>query len=118
LQVLNAEDKEKHDTDILCISWTYTDHNTTKKMPYSVPMDIAGIDKTVLSEAGKLSDWMDIKINSTTKEFEIEVKNERNFFTISSNMSFGEYINVINGQAHVYTGTNGASYKGVMGLVQ
>jgi hypothetical protein len=49
LQVLNAEDKEKHDTDILCISWTYTDHNTTKKMPYTVPMDIAGIDKTVLS---------------------------------------------------------------------
>jgi hypothetical protein len=60
-------------------------------------MDIAGIDKTILSEAGKLSDWIDFKLDNTTKAFEIEVKNERNFFTISSNMSFGEYINIING---------------------
>jgi hypothetical protein len=33
-------------------------------------------------------------------------------------MSFGEYINVINGKANVYTGVNGDSFKGVMGLSQ
>lgn len=33
-------------------------------------------------------------------------------------MSFGEYINVIQGTAHCYTGTNGTSFKGVMGLSQ
>lgn len=95
LQVLNGVDTEKHDSDILCISWTYTDHSTGKKMPYTVPMDIAGIDKTILSDEGKLSDWIDIKLNKTTKAFEIEVKQERNFFTLSSEMSFGEYINII-----------------------
>jgi len=112
--------KEKHDTDILCISWTYTDHNTGKKMPYSVPQEIAGIDKTVLSDKGKLSDWLDFKYNTTTKGFEIEVKNERNFFTLSSEMSFGEYINVIKGKAHTYTGPESdvSSFNGVMGLSQ
>ena len=95
LQVLNGVDTEKHDSDILCISWTYTDHSTGKKMPYTVPMDIAGIDKTILSDEGKLSDWLDIKLNKTTNAFEIEVKQERNFFSLTSEMSFGEYINVI-----------------------
>lgn len=33
-------------------------------------------------------------------------------------MSFGEYINVIKGSASVYTGTDGKSFKGVMGLSQ
>jgi len=113
-------DNEKHNTDILCISWTYADHNTGKKMPYTVNSTIAGIDKTVLSEVGKLSDWVDFKYNTTTKGFEIEVKNERNFFTLSSEMSFGEYINVINGKAHTYTGTGSdvSSFNGVMGLSQ
>lgn len=89
-------------------------------MPYTVNSTIAGIDKTVLSEVGKLSDWVDFKYNTTTKGFEIEVKNERNFFTLSSEMSFGEYINVIKGKAHTYTGTGSdvSSFNGVMGLSQ
>jgi len=89
-------------------------------MPYTVPMEIAGIDKTILSEEGKLTDWMDFKYDKTTKRFEIEIKNERNFFTLTSDMSFGEYINVIKGKAHTYNGagTDISGYNGVMGLSQ
>jgi len=118
MAVLNADVDDKHSTDILTISWTYANHSTEAKMPYTVPMDIAGIDKTILSDEGVLSQWMEINLDDSTGKFEILIKNERVFFTLSSEMSFGEYINVIKGTAHTYPGTDGASFKGVMGLVQ
>lgn len=95
MAVLNADTDDKHSTDILTISWTYKDHTTEAKMPYTVPMSIAGIDKTIASDEGILSQWMEIVLDDTTGKFEIQIKNERVFFTLSSEMSFGEYINVI-----------------------
>jgi|TARA_B110001450_G_C17638816_1_gene488435 hypothetical protein len=97
LAVLNADLKDQHSTDILSISWTYADHTKAAKMPYTVPMDIAGIDHTTLSDEGKLSDWIRIENNTATGGFTIIVFNARDFFTLTSEMSFGEYINVIKG---------------------
>ena len=82
-----------------------------------VPTEIAGVDKTALSLNGKLSDWVDIVVDNTTKMFEIQVKHQHTFFTLSSEMSFGEYVNIINGVAHTYRGAT-TSFKGVMGLSQ
>jgi hypothetical protein len=74
MAVLNANATDSHSTDVLTISWTYTNHGSGAKMPYTVPMDIAGIDKTILSDEGKLSDWLRIE-NSTDGGFKIIVFN-------------------------------------------
>jgi hypothetical protein len=42
-------------------------------MPYTVPLDIAGIDKTILSDEGKLSSWVEVHRNNDTGSFEIWV---------------------------------------------
>jgi hypothetical protein len=120
LQILNTQIDGKDDIDVLNIMWTYTDNATSAKIPYSVPMEIAGCDKTILQDDGKLKDWVNIVIDSTTKSFEIVVNNVegRSIFTLSSAMSFGEYINVIQGKAHAYVGTDGIGFKGMMGLSQ
>lgn len=112
--------KEGSDIDILNIQWTYTDHTTSAKMPYTVPLEIAGCDKTILSDEGKLQDWINIVHDNDTKSFEIVVEiNGKPVFTLSNKMSFGEYVNIIQGVAHTYVNpTDKTGFKGLMGLSQ
>lgn len=75
MHVLNADVHDTHSTDILAISWTFTSHTKAGKMPYMVPLDIAGIDKTILSDEGILSSWVEVHRDNTTGSFEIRIKN-------------------------------------------
>jgi hypothetical protein len=107
--------------DILNIFWTYTNKPAEFKTPYQVPLEIAGIDKTKLSATGTLDKWVVFTQNSTTKAFTLDIVNPAKpavkYYTLSSDMQFGEYINVINGVAHTF-GTTEQDFKGIMGLTE
>jgi hypothetical protein len=44
--------------DVLNIQWEYASKPDGVKTPFVVPLEIAGINKTQLSETGILDDWV------------------------------------------------------------
>jgi hypothetical protein len=122
LSVLTSSVAGQTDVDILNIGWTYTSQPNNTKTPYQVPMDIAGLDKSKLSANGTLNKWILFTQDSTTKSFNLKIINPADptvvYYTLSSDMKFGEFINVINGVAHTYPGSESATFKGIMGLTE
>jgi len=48
--------------EVLNIEWEYANKSDDVKTPYAVPVEIAGINKTMLSETGVLDDWVNFGI--------------------------------------------------------
>lgn len=75
--------------DVLNVGWTYT-NKTTGKLPYEVPLEIAGVDKTKLSTTNVLNKWVKFTEDGTTHSFTIEITNPDDptiiYYTLTSDM--------------------------------
>lgn len=58
--------------EVLNIQWEYAVKSDDVKTPFEVPLEIAGINKTQLSETGVLDDWVNFSFNQHGA-FNIEV---------------------------------------------
>ena len=103
---------------VLSISWTYK-NGTGMKVPYQVPLDIAGVNKTSFDKTAVLSNWVKYTAG-TSGPFTLDILNPKStaapkpvLYTLTSDMQFGEYINIINGKAETKSGS-----KGIMGIFE
>jgi hypothetical protein len=74
------------------------------------------VNKTKFDTAGKLSDYVTYTASSTPGPFTLDIKNPTSatvVYTLTSDMQFGEYINIVNGVAHTKSGS-----KGIMGIFE
>ena len=78
-----------------------------------MPLDIAGVNNTKYDTAAKLSDYVTYTAGTP---FTLDIKNPTSavdVYTLTSDMQFGEYINIVNGKAHTKAGS-----KGIMGIFE
>jgi hypothetical protein len=72
MAVLKTLDKDGNNpTNMLSIKWSYANKTSDVRMPYGIPIEIAGAAN--IATDGVLDDWVNFNYDKVLKSFTIEV---------------------------------------------